>query len=58
MKACFVTTNIKGHLYSALFIVHCGALPHVQLKLEYDKTPQRTVTNAEYKHTFSFQVHY
>ena len=45
----------KVRLYSALFTVRCGALPHFQLKFErgYDKTPRRMVNNAEYKLTFT-----
>lgn len=37
----------------------CGALPHVQFKVELDfndKTPQRTLNNTEYKHTFMMDI--
>lgn len=52
---------IKGHtllryVYTPmLFTVPCGALTHVQLKLEleYYKVPQLRVNNTEYKQTFT-----
>ena len=44
----------------ALFTVHWGALPHVQLKftLEYDKTPQRMVNKTGYERTFIWHSMY
>ena len=48
----YIWMNLKVRLYSALFILLCEALPlFFQFELEYDKIPQRTVNNVEYKRT-------
>ena len=34
-----------------LFTVRCDALTHLNIELEYDKSPQRTINYADYKRT-------